>query len=833
MREAKNERSQDGIRLFQDWKVEARSVDVASELMRRGINLARTGEGYEGPCPSCGGVDRFSINLRKQVFNCRGAEGNDVIGMVMHLDGATFTQACATLTGRPAPSGTAAPLTESQPNEVARRQLEAQRQAARREADERRRRERDLQNATWIFDNALPIAGTQAAAYLARRGLAVFPSWTFDLRFVPSLLYLGFRTPDSDVPHELGAYPAMVAAIRNGAGELIGIHRTYLDPTAPNKLTPPGDPRRNKAKKIMGRVTGGMVRLSPIRPILALGEGIETSQSWLALGIGCEDVAVASAVSLGNLAGGCLGTERHPSDPKRRIPSRRPDMDRPGVILPDEVEEVVLLGDGDSDPETTCAHLAVAGRRFVAQGRKVSIHLAPRRQGLLGRALRGRGGGRVNAIQSLAEFEVAHPPPQKEFKSHFGAIHLSDLDRPGPEYEHLIKGILTRGETSMLVGPSGSGKSFLATEMSLSIARGIDFMRVQTTGQTVRPKVRRGGVIYIAGEGARGLKKRLRAYRQAHGIEQERQPFILLTLPVDLHGSDDHTSLLIEEVQHHSAAFEAEFAIPVELIVIDTLSASSPGANENASDDVSRILGRCHRLSNVTSSAVMLVHHMNASGQRERGHSSLRANVDSVIEVSRQESVRDADGRTVRLAKITKQKDGEDGISWRFVLRQIVLGRDADNDLISSCICALPVESDVPESETAFEFRGPNARLIFETLLAAFRTYGTTPLAAMQVPEGAKVVKLEHWREEFQKRAPFDEKDDEKRRNDRVRKAMERAVTDFQNWKLIGFNSPWVWLTGRPVCGFRTSSSSVEDTSPRSASTAGSIDAAALLAEFV
>jgi hypothetical protein len=438
----------------------------------------------------------------------------------------------------------------------------------------------------------------------------------------------------------------------------------------------------------------------------------------------------------------------------------------------------------------------------------------------------------VNAIQTLAEFEATHPPPRQGFKSHFGALLLSDLDRAGAEYEHLIKGILTRGETSMLVGPSGSGKSFLATDMSLSVARGIDFTHVQMANRALRPKVRRGGVVYIAGEGARGLKKRLRAYRQAHGIDSERHPFVLLTLPVDLHGSDDHTSLLIEEVKHHSAAFEAEFGIPVELIVIDTLSASCPGANENASDDVSRILGRCHRLSNLTGSAVMLVHHMNASGQRERGHSSLRANIDSVIEVSRHETLKDADGRTIRMAKITKQKDGEDGVSWRFILRQIELGRDVDNDLISSCICAPPAEGDAPDGETAFEFRGPNARLIFESLLAAFRTHGTTPLAGMQVPERAKVVNLEHWRDEFRKRAPFDEKDDEKRRNDRVRKAMERAVTDFQNWKLIGLHSPWVWLTGRPVRGFRTSSNALEGARLESISMASG-EAASLLDGFI
>ena len=30
---------------------------------------------FAGPCPHCGGTDRFSINTKDQVFNCRGAEG--------------------------------------------------------------------------------------------------------------------------------------------------------------------------------------------------------------------------------------------------------------------------------------------------------------------------------------------------------------------------------------------------------------------------------------------------------------------------------------------------------------------------------------------------------------------------------------------------------------------------------------------------------------------------------------------------------------------------------------------------------------------------------------
>jgi hypothetical protein len=58
-----------------------------------------------GPCPVCGGVDRFSINIKKQVWNCRGCDrGGDVIDLVKHLDHCDFVSACGTLTGEPPPA---------------------------------------------------------------------------------------------------------------------------------------------------------------------------------------------------------------------------------------------------------------------------------------------------------------------------------------------------------------------------------------------------------------------------------------------------------------------------------------------------------------------------------------------------------------------------------------------------------------------------------------------------------------------------------------------------------------------------------------------------------
>ena len=79
----------------------ALAVRIEDEIARRGIKL-RGGVDRCGPCPRCGGTDRFSINTKKQVFNCRGFEGGDVIALVQHIDGSDFKKAVATLVG-PAP----------------------------------------------------------------------------------------------------------------------------------------------------------------------------------------------------------------------------------------------------------------------------------------------------------------------------------------------------------------------------------------------------------------------------------------------------------------------------------------------------------------------------------------------------------------------------------------------------------------------------------------------------------------------------------------------------------------------------------------------------------
>ena len=92
---------------FSDWVERARGVSVASILHARNIDKGLQGNNgrLQGPCPRCGGTDRFAVDLNKQIFNCRqcGGKGHGSISLVEFLDGTSFVQSVETITGEPPP----------------------------------------------------------------------------------------------------------------------------------------------------------------------------------------------------------------------------------------------------------------------------------------------------------------------------------------------------------------------------------------------------------------------------------------------------------------------------------------------------------------------------------------------------------------------------------------------------------------------------------------------------------------------------------------------------------------------------------------------------------
>lgn len=423
------------------------------------------------------------------------------------------------------------------------------------------------------------------------------------------------------------------------------------------------------------------------------------------------------------------------------------------------------------------------------------------------------GGNRAKLMQIVDRLPDWTPTPPE---STFGAVRFADLDLPAKELEWLIKGIITRGEVSIWWGQPGCGKSFILTDAALGIARGgiVD-------GRWFGQRVKQGLVIYQAGEGGLGLKRRLRAYRQFHNIPPGADlPFILLPSRINLWEADTDTDRFIEEIKAWKQFYDA----PLELVVIDTMAAASTGANENASEDVGRVLQRCHRIAEQTGAHVALVHHTPKGGGSERGWSGIRGNVESSIEIIRTNDKIEEEypngGRKVRDRRemwIRKQKDGEDGACWSFFLKPVELGKDQHGDAITSCVVGRKDTDTAVSRDTAvippgyMRSKNPNTVPLLNALADALATAGRAPDddAAKSAPMGTRAVTIAEWRAAYRRKLDAGEEAGSKeadKLDDRVKKAIERTYgqqgwADRDGLNVIVKVDKWVWRTTKKVWG--------------------------------
>ncbi|MFG1238022.1 CHC2 zinc finger domain-containing protein [Xanthobacter autotrophicus DSM 597] len=380
---------------FAAWASDARAVSVLEVIDRRGIRLRRSGTELVGPCPVCGGTDRFGVSIRKNVFHCRGSgRGGDAISLVQYLDGADFLAACEDLTGRPPPRGEG---TRASLEELAAREEERRRKAAERDKDAATFRERERHRLYGLWRAARALRGSMAEEYLALRAIALPP--TSALRFAPSVSYFHGSEALEDgrqAMKELGRGPAMLAAITDARGFFSGLHITWIDLNRPKGKAEWIDPETGlvlPSKKVRGSKQGGAIVLvkapDGARRMFA-AEGIETVLSvWTAMsakGLVAPDMAFVSGVDLGNLAGRATETLSHPSlkvadklGRKRapRVPGPVPDFSSAAMHVPDSVSDLLLLGDGDSEAVATQWSMERALARHSRAGRKVAIAWAP------------------------------------------------------------------------------------------------------------------------------------------------------------------------------------------------------------------------------------------------------------------------------------------------------------------------------------------------------------------------------------------------------------------------------------------------------------------------
>ena len=142
------------------------------------------------------------------------------------------------------------------------------------------------ESARRLFAMSQPIAGTIAETYLRKRGISALHD-AAALRFHPRCYY----RPDADAATEI--WPALIAAVTDLAGNITGVHRTWLDPTGEDKA-PVDTPRR-----AMGHLLGNGVRFGAAANVIAAGEGIET---MLSVRSALPDLPLVAALSANHLA---------------------------------------------------------------------------------------------------------------------------------------------------------------------------------------------------------------------------------------------------------------------------------------------------------------------------------------------------------------------------------------------------------------------------------------------------------------------------------------------------------------------------------------------------
>jgi AAA domain-containing protein len=213
-------------------------------------------------------------------------------------------------------------------------------------------------------------------------------------------------------------------------------------------------------------------------------------------------------------------------------------------------------------------------------------------------------------------------PPEPIFPESWRLLDDVELmDEPDPQF--IVADVLPEKSVGVIYATPGGGKTTLQAGLMTSIATGADWF-----GHRVE---RPGASICVVAEDASGFKMRVRGAKRAAHLPLD-QPIGVYAFKAETIDLRDMMSV------HRFITFTQRQRVtwpwPLRTVAIDTYGASTPGSNENSSEDTTICMTHAQLMRDKLDATIILIHHTNAGGSRERGHSAMRGAADFMISLT-------------------------------------------------------------------------------------------------------------------------------------------------------------------------------------------------------
>jgi hypothetical protein len=307
-------------------------------------------------------------------------------------------------------------------------------------------------------------------------------------------------------------------------------------------------------------------------------------------------------------------------------------------------------------------------------------------------------------------------------------LELENIKKPAM----IIPGFLPQEAYALLVGPTGSYKTFLALDIALSIAGGTDWPWGGLWPEIECP----GPVLFMAGEGRSNIGLRVRAWENYH----QKLPVtnFVLADPVPWVGESIHP------VINGALALHAQYS----LVVLDTVGRSMQGVNENAQEHASAFTRMAEALQHELGCTVLAIHHTgHESTGRARGSSVFGADADTIVCTEKLD-------KNCVCIEMTKQKDLDPWDRKRYVdmtpfggslipvpgknLSKIVLAQELVEEKLISVLDANPVKAWSNGALADYLATQPDMDITSQILRKKFLpsiAEGTTPASLCYCPD--------------------------------------------------------------------------------------------------